>query len=123
VRIGNNPNGLNILDHNINRPEYVQLFSLLSHAAAKTPFNQSCVRMNTYGPSEETFTPIQGEPNRDDQGYGYGNFRPEEPKPKASASQHVEKRKEPKGRTSWISKAQTQLRKLMSEPEDEGRDI
>ncbi len=123
VRIGNNPNGLNILDHNINRPEYVQLFSLLSHAAAKTPFNQSCVRMNTYGPSEETFTPIQGEPNRDDQGYGYGNFRPEELKPKASAAQHVEKRKEPKGRTSWISKAQTQLRKLMSEPEDEGRDI
>ena len=125
VRIGTNPNGINILDHNINRAEYVQLFSLLSHAAAKTPFNQSCVRLNNYNynVSEQGFTSSNPEPAGDD--YSYNTFRPEEgPAPKAATNKRKKQMPESRSnRTSWISRAQQQLKRLMTEPEDEGKDI
>ena len=57
VRLGSFPQGINILDHNINRAEYIQLFSLLSKAASNMPANQSCVRPNDYNVADDEFVP------------------------------------------------------------------
>ena len=62
------------------RAEYVQLFSLLTKAAAITPFNQSCVRLNDSFEEETFSTSFNSEDKENDNmGYGYGDFRPEEP--------------------------------------------
>ncbi len=128
VRLGSYPKSLNILDHNINRAEYVQLFSLLSSAAQKMPYNQSCVRLNTYGNSDDDFVaPDYGnrgnDDNADDYNGGYGRFREEEPvRPsKPSRSEPSELRPEPKRRKgmSWLEKARKKMENLMNEPEDE----
>ena len=118
--MGSYPQSLNILDHNINRAEYIQLFSLLSNAAEKTPMNQSCVRLNTYG-------------DIDDPGFGGGfdntgqqggyEFRPEEPVEKTPRTESSESgRKEPKRQRtrSWIDRARDQLNKIIKEPEEDG---
>jgi len=128
VRLGSYPKSLNILDHNINRAEYVQLFSLLSSAAQKMPYNQSCVRLNTYGNSDDDYVaPDYGsrgnDDNADDYNGGYGRFREEEPvRPsKPSRSEPSELRPEPKRRKgmSWLEKARKKMENLMNEPEDE----
>ena len=128
VRLGSYPKSLNILDHNINRAEYVQLFSLLSSAAQKMPYNQSCVRLNTYSNSDDDFVaPDYGsrgnDDNADDYNGGYGRFREEEPvRPsKPSRSEPSELRPEPKRRKgmSWLEKARKKMENLMNEPEDE----
>jgi cell division protein FtsA len=123
VRKGTYPRDLNILDHNINRAEYVQLFSLLSKAARETPFNQTCVRMNTYNGDDDGFTPTY-HGGDDNGGYDYGRFREEEA-PAKTATQS--KPSQPSGKrpkkTSWLDKYRKQLNKLMSEPEDEGQDF
>ena len=125
VRLGNYPTDLNILDHNINRMEYIQLFSLLSKAARETPFNQSCVRLNTYNDPIAESHPTYGEnPSRND--YDYTNFRPEEPAP--AKKQHQEQESQPKDTgkrrgPSWLERYRNKLNRLMIEPEDEGRDF
>ena len=126
VRKGSYPHDLNILDHNINRAEYIQVFSLLSNAARTMPFNQTCIRMNTYNGEEDGFTPsYRGTTENDDNQFGYGNFREEEPAPaKAAKSSGSAQRQNKRGKTpSWVSRYQEKFKKLMSEPEDEGQDI
>ncbi len=127
VRTGSYPKSLNILDHNINRAEYIQLFALLSHAAANMPGNQSCVRLNTYGNTGEDdyVTPDYGNRGNDDNGdYGYGRFREEEPARSSKPSRATETRERPaepkrrKGMT-WIEKARSKMEQLMREPEDD----
>lgn len=48
VRMGSYPQSLNILDHSINRMEYIQIFSLLAKGAQIIPENQSCVQRHNY---------------------------------------------------------------------------
>ena len=76
-----------------------------------------------YNVSEQGFTSSNPEPVGDD--YSYNTFRPEEgPAPKPAT--HTSKKQMPESRnnrTSWISRAQQQLKRLMTEPEDEGKDI
>lgn len=126
VRLGTYPKSLNILDHNINRAEYVQIFSLLSSAAQSMPFNQSCVRLNTYGDHDE-YNPTFNERNDDDydDGYTYDKFREEEPARRPSQS-HTSSRSSREERTetrrrkrSWLDIARNKLEKMMNEPEDE----
>ena len=125
VRMGSYPKTLNILDHNINRAEYVQIFSLLSNAAAKMPYNQSCVRLNTYGDTDQDFVTPDYSSNRsydDDDDYGYGRFREEPTRPgKPSRTSNSRERTEPKRqkRRTWLDKAREKMEKLMNEPEDE----
>mgnify|MGYP002855199027 CR=1 FL=1 len=126
VRMGSYPKGLNILDHNINRAEYVQLFSLLSYAAHNMPGNQSCVRLNTYGNAvdDDYVAPDYGRgyDNGDDYG-GYGRFREEEPaRPsKPSRVSETDEHTEPKRqkRRTWLERAREKMANLMNEPEDE----
>lgn len=56
VRIAAYPKTLNILDHSINRMEYVEVFSLLAKAAEVIPQGHSCVNKHNYddGPSLNT---------------------------------------------------------------------
>lgn len=123
VRMGTYPKGLNILDHNINRAEYVQIFALLSKAASIIPAKHSCVHINTYGdPQEEdTYVPSYHDEEHDS-GYDYDHFRPEEPvKPKRKEASESESSKEPRRtkKPSWIEKARKKLENMMNEPEDE----
>jgi cell division protein FtsA len=126
VRIGSYPQSLNILDHNINRAEYVQLFSLLMKAAEKTPINQSCVKLNTYGDISDDFGHGFDNNVRSQEGYGYDNFRPETPAAKTSRSEEPEReRQEPQKRArsrSWLDRARDQLNKIIKEPEDDGEE-
>lgn len=124
VRMGTYPKTLNILDHNINRAEYVQLFSLLTKAASITPFNQSCVRLNTYGDNQELYQPAGPSQEAEPGGYEYDSFRPEEPAPKRQPRAEEPARSEAprKSRLSWLDRARKQIDKIMKEPEDEGEE-
>ena len=48
VRMGQNPPTLNILNSNINRMEYIQVFSLLAKAAERIEEGETCVELNQY---------------------------------------------------------------------------
>ena len=74
VRMGSYPQSLNILDHSINRMEYIQIFSLLAKGAAIIPDGQSCVQRHNYedGPTmnvqaeaKKPETPIEKVPEED----------------------------------------------------------
>ena len=123
VRIGTYPKSLNIVDHNINRAEYVQIFALLSKASQIIPRNHSCVSRNTYGDFEqEDYEYPRREEREEEQSFDYDKFRPEEIAPRAKRAQpstsHAEepqRRKKP----SWIEKARKKLENMMNEPEDD----
>ena len=123
VRIGTYPKSLNIVDHNINRAEYVQIFALLSKASQIIPRNHSCVSRNTYGDFEqEDYEYPRREEREEEQSFDYDKFRPEEIDPRAKRAQpstsHAEepqRRKKP----SWIEKARKKLENMMNEPEDD----
>ena len=122
VRMGSYPSDLNILDHNINRMEYIQLFSLLSKAARETPFNQSCVRLNTYNDPIAEAQPTSY-PRNDGNDYDYSHFRPEEPNPARKAPRQEEesqpsRTKKPR-KLSWLERYKKKFDSLLSEPEDE----
>lgn len=63
VRVGSYPKSLNILDHSINRMEYIQIFSLLAHGAQVIAPGQSCVLRHNYedGPTMENVPPVEEE--------------------------------------------------------------
>lgn len=126
VRLGSFPQGINILDHNINRAEYIQLFSLLSKAASNMPANQSCVRPNSYNGGNDEFVTSYRDTHENDDQYGYDNFREDEPKPnKAATSKSGEghsSQTKPEKKT-WFDKYREKINRLMSEPEDEGQDF
>ena len=63
VRMGQNPPTLNILNSEINRMEYIEVFSLLAKAADLIPYGETCVELNKYedGPTFEGTLPRQPE--------------------------------------------------------------
>ncbi|MBR5119091.1 MAG: cell division protein FtsA [Muribaculaceae bacterium] len=122
VRLGTHPKNLNILDHNINRAEYVQLFSLLSNAAQNLPYNQSCVRLNTYGNTDEDYVaPDYGNRGNDEIDYGYKRFRDEEPRQSKQSRPEANERPEPRRqkKVSWLEKARKKMENLIKEPEED----
>ncbi len=48
VRLGQYPQTLNITNHAINRPEYIQVFSLLARGADMMPRGETCVERHSY---------------------------------------------------------------------------
>ncbi len=50
VRLGQNPPTLNILNGDINRMEYIEVFSLLAAAAERIEEGETCVDLNSVGP-------------------------------------------------------------------------
>ena len=70
VRMGQNPPTLNILNGNINRLEYIEIFSLLAAAADRIDEGESCVELNKYvdGPiitGDYPTRPVEPEPKKE----------------------------------------------------------
>ena len=127
VRMGSYPHELNILDHNINRAEYIQIFSLLSKAANVTPFNQSCVRLNNFEPLDNGYNESDNYPDsgNNNDPYSYDNFTPEAPTTRA-ASTHNDENPDSRGKrnkNSWIERYIKKFNNLISEPEDDEQDF
>ena len=101
VRKGQNPMGLNILNPEINRMEYIEVFSLLAKAAEMIEPGETCVELNKYEDDLkfEGHVPRQSEP-----------VRPQpEKQPKAK-----EKTKKSKAWGKWADK----LKSLMQEDDE-----
>jgi hypothetical protein len=64
VRIGSYPTTLNILDHAINKLEYIEIFALLAKGAEVIPAGFSCLERRIYGdgPTFNNNTPAEPEP-------------------------------------------------------------
>jgi cell division protein FtsA len=100
VRMGQNPPTINILNSNINRMEYIEIFSLLAAAAERIEDGETCVELNSVAEG-----PIM--PRRDEDPL---------PQPRTGGSTNKGKDKEPK-KPKW-GKWADKLRNLMSEDED-----
>ncbi len=100
VRMGQNPPSLNILNSEINRMEYIEVFSLLAKAADLIPYGETCVELNKYedGPTFEGKLPRQ----------------PEEPV--RTKGEKPKEKEKPKKKTwgKWADK----LKSLMSEDDE-----
>jgi len=68
VRAGQYPQTLNILNHNINRPEYIEVFSILAKAADEIEPNETCVERHNFDDGPTVTKPVepavQPEPNK-----------------------------------------------------------
>ena len=98
VRKGQNPMGLNILNPEINRMEYIEVFSLLAKAAEMIEDGETCIELQQYadGPTFEG--------------------------PRAPSSEYVDQKlqqpkkpKEPKKKSGFFRNLGAQLNRLMSE--------
>ena len=120
VRIGSYPKSLNILDHNINRAEYIQIFSMLSQAAQQMPEGQTCVRLNTYGDNDMNYGGSYDRNDEADDPFRYNNFREETPAGTKTQRDDSPSRgsNRPK-RASWLEKARTRLEQMMKEPDED----
>ena len=99
VRMGQNPSSLNILSNEINRMEYIEVFSLLAKAAEMIPAEETCVELNRY--EDPTFE---------------GSFPAPKPEPERSENP-VKPARSPKKQSGWGSKWMEKLKNLMSEDE------
>ena len=104
--MGQNPPTLNILNSEINRLEYIEVFSLLAKAADMIADGETCVELNRYedGPIFEGGVPRQSQPQQHPQ-------QPGRTKPEAPT-------KEPKAKKPW-SKWAEKLKGLMTEDDNE----
>ena len=100
VRLGQNPPSLNILNNEINRMEYIEVFSLLAKAADMIPYGDTCVELNNYenGPTFE------------------GPIRQQEPVRPQKQEKPKEKDK-PKKQKTW-GKWADKLKSLMQEDDE-----
>ena len=81
VRKGQNPMGLNILNPEINRMEYIEVFSLLAKAAEMIEDGETCIELNKYADGPTFNGPIRStEPVAPN--YGRQHEEPREPKKK-----------------------------------------
>lgn len=96
VRMAEHPRTLNIYNHSINRPEYIQVFSLLAAAAERIGDNDTCLERMTYedGPTINV---------------------PRQPEPAQPPVAEPQKKKKPSRLTSWWNN----VKNFMTEPEDE----
>ncbi|MBQ6165919.1 MAG: cell division protein FtsA [Muribaculaceae bacterium] len=99
VRLGQNPSTLNILSPEINRMEYIEVFSLLAAAAEQIEDGVTCVELNRYenGPVFE------------------GPQRTAEPARPAAAARPVKTAKPEKKGSGFFTKLGKKLNNLMSE--------
>ncbi len=100
VRMGQNPPTLNILNGEINRMEYIEMFSLLAAAAERIGDGETCVELNTYADG-----PVIPD-----------SYNRPEPKETTEPENKREsgKKKKPRRASGWLEK----LKGLMSEDDD-----
>jgi len=104
VRMGQNPNTLNILKGEINRMEYIEIFSLLAEAAERIEDGETCVELNKYedGPTFEG--PVRPEP---------------EPEPEVEREPHRPNKPQKTKKPGWIKNMTESFKRLMTEDVDE----
>ena len=105
VRMGQNPTSINILNSEINRMEYIEVFSLLAAAAERIEDDQTCVELNSV--VEGPVMP---------QGVGYAPQYEEPVRPTERGDIRPEGR--PKKKESRWDKWKTKLTNLISEDAD-----
>lgn len=98
VRMGQNPSMLNILNPEINRLEYIEIFSLLAKAAEMIEEGETCVELNRY--EDPVFEPSMN----------YREPVTSQPQPAPAPA----KPKSPK-RSGWFKNMADKLSSLMSE--------
>ncbi len=104
VRMGQNPSTINILNGEINRMEYIEVFSLLAEAAERIAEGETCVELNKYeNPTFEVNRPVEpiAQPNGP------------EPAENTRTSRPVKKQR------GWITGLKKRLDSLMSDEEDD----
>ena len=107
VRMGHNPSSVNFLNSEINRMEYIEIFSLLAEAAERIEAGETCVELNRYvDPVFEGRQPAEVVDN---------STRTVE----TTRSTEGTKRGGTKKGNSWISNLRKRFDNLMSEDEDE----
>lgn len=104
VRKGQNPMGLNILNPEINRMEYIEVFSLLAKAAEMIEPGETCVELNNYVDDGLTFDGPM--PNK------Y-----EEPKPAGQGPQTRTKKPDKKG--GFLKGLADRFARIMQEDEED----
>ena len=105
VRMGQNPPTLNILNNEINRLEYIEVFSLLAKASDMIPAGETCIELNNYEDSPVFEGKLPNNPQREE---------PTQPR----KPEKTKEPKEPKSRKPW-SKWTEKLKGLMTEDDDE----
>ena len=103
VRLGQIPPMLNILNNEINRLEYIEVFSLLAKAAEMIPEGETCLELNKY-----------------DDGLVFegGNQQPQQPQQPSRPREKADQPKEPKAKRPW-SKWADKLKGLMTEDDND----
>jgi len=96
VRLGQNPPSLSILNNDINRMEYIEIFSLLAKAAEMIAPGDTCLELNNYE---------------------NGEFRVEGTQQERPAEAPKEPKKEPKKKSRWGS-ILDKVASLMQEEDD-----
>jgi cell division protein FtsA len=104
VRMGQNPTSINIRNGEINRMEYIEVFSLLAEAAERIPEGETCVELNKYenGPTFEA--PLRPEP-----------VAPNPEPPTAGNPARTGKSK----KSGWIKNLTDRFARIMSEDDEE----
>ena len=119
VRLGEPPASLNILDHNINRAEYIQIFSLLSKASEMIASRESCVKIDSYDNPYENPVPRQEPPAY---GGGYDTFRVEELPPRRPDvtvdDEETPREKPKKKKRSFLEIYRDKINKIMSDDDE-----
>ena len=82
VRMGQNPTNINILKSDINRMEYIELFSLLAAAAERIEDGETCVELSSFSTGPEF--PIKPEPEKSDKPEELNGDTKKDKKPKKS---------------------------------------
>lgn len=96
TRMGTTPPNINILNHEINKAEYTQVFSLLDKAASVIADGATCVHLRTYQPEGPTMAGAE---------------------PKVEESKKQNPPKKPK-KTNFFSRIRSSIDKLMTEDEN-----
>ncbi len=101
VRMGQNPPTINILNSDINRMEYIEIFSLLATAAEQIKEDETCVELNSV--VEGPIMP--------------GNYNPQDTTPRTPDEPKKEDKRAKKGdkQPGWMKSLKDRINRIMTE--------
>ena len=105
VRMGQNPPTINILNSDINRMEYIEIFSLLATAAEQIKEDETCVELNSVVEG-----PIMPE-----------NYKPQDTTPRTPDEPKKEDKRAKKGdkQPGWMKSLKDRINRIMTEDDDD----
>ena len=105
VRMGQNPPTINILNSDINRMEYIEIFSLLATAAEQIKEDETCVELNSV--VEGPIMP--------------GNYTPQDTTPRTPDEPKKEDKRAKKGdkQPGWMKSLKDRINRIMTEDDED----